>query len=102
MRKRFPNLRKISITPWADPRRAAEQIGRDYVMSAKPNPAFVAMPTFDPEPVRQEIARYCEAARAHGTTLELVLKDISTIANQPQNLTQWAATVQSVLDQYYS
>ncbi len=102
LRKRFPNLRKISITPWADPRRAAEHIGSDYVMAAKPNPAFVAMPHFDPEPVKQEITRYCEACREHGTTVEFVLKDISTIANNPANLTQWAATVQDVLDKYYS
>jgi hypothetical protein len=31
----------------------------------------------------------------------LVLKDISTIANRPENLTEWADTVARVLDQYY-
>jgi len=102
LRKRFKNLRKISITPWADAQRAAENIGRDYVMAAKPNPAFVAMPKFNPEPVKQEIERYCEACRTHGTTLEFVLKDISTIANNPSNLTQWADTVKNVIDKYYA
>jgi hypothetical protein len=102
LRKRFKNLRKISITPWADPKRAAENIGRDYVMAAKPNPAFVATPRFDPAPVEAEIARYCKACQEHGTTVEFVLKDISTIANNPQNLTQWAATVGATIDQYYS
>ena len=102
LRKRFRNLRKISITPWADPRLAARNIGGDYVMAAKPNPAFVAMREFNPHPVEQEIARYCEACREHGTTLEFVLKDISTIANNPDNLTQWAATVKAVIDRYYT
>ncbi len=102
LRRRFKNLRKISITPWADPYRAAENIGSDFVMAAKPNPAFVAMRPFDPEPVRQEITRYCEACRKHGVTLEFVLKDISTIANSPENLTQWSQTVKSVIDKYYS
>jgi hypothetical protein len=102
LRKRFKNLRKISITPWADPERAAENIGRDYVMAAKPNPAFVATARFDSAPVKAEIARYCKACRAQGTTLEFVLKDISTIANNPENLTQWAATVNATIDQYYS
>ncbi len=102
LRKRFKNLRKISITPWADPQRAAENIGRDYVMAAKPNPAFVASPRFDPAPVEAEIARYCKACREQGTTLEFVLKDISTMANNPENLTQWAATVNATIDQYYS
>ncbi len=102
LRKRFKNLRKISITPWADPYRAAEAIGRDYVMAAKPNPAFVATLPFNPEPVKQEIAGYCEACLKHGTTLEFVLKDISTIANNPGNLTQWAATVNDTIDRYYA
>ncbi|MDP6111477.1 MAG: hypothetical protein QGG53_06365 [Planctomycetota bacterium] len=101
LRKRFNNLRKISITPWADPQRAAKNIRGDYVMAAKPNPAFLAMRQFDPEPVKQEITRYCEACREHGTTVEFVLKDISTIANNPENLTQWAATVKAVIDKYY-
>jgi hypothetical protein len=102
LRKRFKNLRKISITPWADPQLAADNMGGDFVMAAKPNPAFVAMRQFNPEPVEQEIARYCEACREHGTTVEFVLKDISTIANNPENLTQWAATVNATIDRYYA
>lgn len=102
LRKRFKNLRKISITPWADPQRAARNMGRDYVMAAKPNPAFVALPEFNPHPVEQEITSYCEACREQGIPVEFVLKDISTIANNPGNLTQWAATVQAVIDKYYS
>lgn len=101
LRRRFKNLRKISITPWADPRRAAESIGPDFVMAAKPNPAFVATPRFNPAPVEQEIARYCEACKENGTTLEFVLKDISTIANNPGTLTSWAATVNAVIDRHY-
>ena len=101
LRKRFGNLRKISITPWADPERAARNIGKDYVLAAKPNPAFVSSPTFNPAPVEAEMTRYLEACRRYGTTCEFVLKDISTIANNPRNLSQWAQTVERVVDRYY-
>ena len=101
LRKRFKNLRKISITPWADPEVAARNIGSDYVLAAKPNPAFVNSPTFRPEPVAEEMRRYLEACKKYGTTCEFVIKDISTIANRAANLTQWAETVQGVIDQYY-
>ena len=101
LRQRFPNLRKVSITPWADFEVAAERMGSDLVMAAKPNPAFVGAPTYDPEPVREELHRILGACRRHGTTCELVIKDISTIANRPENLTRWAATVDEVVDQYY-
>ena len=101
LRKRFPNLRKISITPWADPGNAACNMRSDFVMAAKPNPAFVALPVFEPKPVEQEITRYLDACRRHDTTCEFVLKDISTIANNPANLSQWANTVKEVIDRYY-
>jgi hypothetical protein len=70
-------------------------------MAAKPNPAFVASPTFRPEPVTEEIVGYLEACRRYGTTCEFVLKDISTIANNPVNLVRWADTVTRVIDRYY-
>lgn len=101
LRKRFKNLRKISITPWADPEVAARNIGSDYVLAAKPNPAFVNSPEFASEPVEAEMIRCLEACKRHGTTCEFVLKDISTIANTPENLTKWAETVTGVVDRYY-
>ena len=101
LRKRFKNLRKVSITPWADAEVAARNIGSDYVLAAKPNPAFVNSPTFNPEPVEQEIRRVLDACKRYGTTCEFVLKDISTIANNPNNLTQWCDTVNGVINQYY-
>jgi hypothetical protein len=51
--------------------------------------------------VEEELRRYLEACKRHGTTCELVLKDISTIAKNPENLTRWAETADRVIDQYY-
>ena len=87
--RQFPNLRKISITPWANVDRAADAIGSDYVLSYKPNPAFVAVDAFDEEPVRKEISRALRACRRNGTTCELILKDISSVRNHPENLVLW-------------
>jgi hypothetical protein len=101
LRKRFKNLRKISITPWADFDIAADNMGGDFVLAAKPNPAFVNSPNFNPEPVKQEMKRYLEACKRNGATVEFVLKDISTIAKNPGNLTRWAATASQVIDEYF-
>ena len=101
LHKRFRNLRKISITPWADPEKAARQMGSDFVLAGKPNPAFVSSPEFNAEPVQQEITGYLESCRRYGTTCEFVLKDVSTISGNPENLSQWASTVESVINPYY-
>lgn len=101
LRKRFKNLRKVSITPWANPQRAAEAMGTDLVMAAKPNPAFVSSKTFNPAPVEAEMVGYMAACKQHGTPCEFVLKDISTIANNPDTLTQWVKTASQVIDRYF-
>ena len=100
LRRRFTNLRKVSITPWADADAAANAIGHDYVLAAKPNPAFVCGPGFDPAPVEAEITRYLDAARRNGSTCEFVLKDISTISGDPGILTRWAEAAARVIDRY--
>lgn len=88
--RRLPNLRKISITPWADVDSAADQIGCDYVMANKPNPAFLAVGRLDETVVEKEIRKALNACRRNGTSVELTLKDISSIHYNPANLDRWA------------
>ncbi len=99
--RQFRNLRRISITPWADVDVAADQIQGDYVLSYKPNPAFVAGETFDPAPVAAEIRKVLEACRRNGTPCEFVLKDITTVRGKVERLTQWVETANSVIDEFF-
>lgn len=101
LRKRFKNLRKVSITPWADPFKAAENMGSDLVMAAKPNPANVGFGNFNPKTVEEEMTGYLEACKQNGTPCEFVLKDISTVGNKPENLTMWAEIANKVVDKYF-
>ena len=87
--RRIPNLRKISTTPWADTARMVEQVGTDYVLSRKPNPAVFATDAWHPERARGELRDFLEQAR--GCHVELIMKDISTVRYQPQRLWEWAA-----------
>lgn len=87
--KKIPHLRKISITPWADINRAAEAIGKDYVISAKPNPANLPFAAENPDLIRQEIRSLIRACRSNGTPCEILLKDISTAGYRLENLVVW-------------
>ena len=91
--KKLPNLRKLSITPWADVRKSAERIGRDYVLSRKPNPASVAVPVLDEETLRKDILETLTVCRENGTPCEFILKDISSVSYNPMNLTRWEQVV---------
>lgn len=100
MLKSIKNLRKLGVSPWANVEVCAEQIGKDYVLARKPNPANVAIAT-DPDVIRRETEETVRASIKYGCPCELVLKDISTVSGKPQNLIVWADTVKEVLDKYY-
>ena len=98
--EKLPNLRKISITPWADVRSAAEQMGGRYVLSDKPNPAAVAVKTLDEARLRADILETLEACGANNTPCEFIVKDISSVAYNPNNLTRWAEVVMETVVNY--
>ncbi len=84
-----PNLRRISISPWADKRISAEKLQGDVIYSWKPNPAPLAGIEFDAEWVRQDIRETVEIAREHGCVLEIILKDTHTCNHKPERFDEW-------------
>ena len=95
--RKIGNVRKISVSPWADKEVAAEKIHGDYVFSAKPNPAYVAMGSLDADLVRNDLAETVAICRRHDTPCELILKDVSTVCNDPSRLTQWEKIAMEVV-----
>ena len=98
--KKIPNLRKIGCSPWANVEKCAEQIGRDYVLSRKPNPANVSLKT-DTEIVKKEIIETINACRKNHCAYDYSLKDISSCGYRLKNLTDWCDAVMKTLDEYY-
>ena len=90
----------ISISPWANVEIAAQNMGKDYVMARKPNPSFVAMDTFNPQIVIDETKETLEACVKNGTPCTFILKDITTVCNEPERLTKWYETVKATIDNY--
>jgi hypothetical protein len=88
--RKIPHLRKISMSPWANRERGAEEIGKDYVFSCKPNPAYLAMSRFDEDLVWKDLSEVMELCRKTGSPLEFILKDLSTLAGEPRRLWKWA------------
>lgn len=90
---RMPNIRKISCSPWSDREHFAAVLPKKYIMSNKPNPSYLAESTFDEDVVRTDIRRTINAAKNNGLGLEFLLKDISTVKNDPQRLWKWSEIV---------
>jgi hypothetical protein len=97
MLRKVPNLRIIAVTPRADVGKCAQQIGTDYVMSWRPNPADMVCCQFDEGLIRRIIRAGLEAAR--GCRVHIHLKDIETVQGDPGRLARWVKIVRQVADE---
>jgi hypothetical protein len=92
--KHIPRLRKVSVTPWCDSKRAVEKLGGQYVLSRKPNPAILAESDWSPERARKQLTEFLDVAR--GCHVELIMKDVSTVRYDPKRLWDWARIASEV------
>jgi len=95
--RKLKNVRKISVSPWADADVSAERIGRDYVLSCKVNPAFIAN-GFEQEQIVRQMEQTISAARKNGTPTEFILKDVSTVGNRLERLDAWEKLAMRLVD----
>lgn len=85
----LPNLYKISMSPWVDFPVAVKNVRDRFIFAWKPNPAFLAHDHWDPELVRRDIREKLTMAIEGGCAVEIHLKDLSTVHNEPERLTEW-------------
>jgi hypothetical protein len=96
--RRIPNLRKVSMSPFADIVRGAQEIGTDYVLSHKPSPALLAVDEWDLGAAHSALVQALDAARdGH---IEVILKDISTVRTEPHRLWDWGAMAMETVRDY--
>ena len=96
MLRQIRNLRIIAVAPRANVKRCAEQIGRDYVMSWRPNPADVICRGFDEAFIRRTIRENLAAAR--GCHVHINLKDVYTLEGDTTRLKRWMDVARAAAD----
>jgi hypothetical protein len=94
--KRIRNLRRIAVTPVADVAKCAEQIGKDYVISWRPNPSIMVCNGWDEARIRRVIREGLTACR--GLHVDITLKDVQTVEHQPERLKDWVRIVRETID----
>lgn len=95
--KRIPNLRRVSVSPWADQEMMAQAMGDTCIFSRKPNPAMICA-SFNEDHIRADIRNTLSIAGK--LPLELVLKDTHTVQNQPHRITRWVRIAFEEIDRY--
>lgn len=98
--RRFPKLRKVSMSPFAEIENGMAQLGSDVVVSFKPNSTYLAESNWDRERSRRELVRVCELARKYGCNVEIVMKTLLSLNGEPQRLWEWCDIAMEVVSAY--
>lgn len=95
--RRIGNLRRIAVTPWANIKKCAEQIGNDYVISWRPNPTDMVSNGFDEDHARKIVKEAKDIFEAHDCMYEVNLKDVITVDNDRDRIKNWVSVVREVV-----
>jgi len=98
MLKGIKNLRRVSISPFADIEKGAEALGKDYVFSHKPHPTNLAMKSWDPEIVRTQFKSAFEKTRDN--IVDVTLQDMLTVRGDINRLTEWTKIARELSEEY--
>jgi len=90
----IPNLRRISISPWADVDKCAEKLQRNYIFSWKPRPMDL-VGSFNSKKIREYIKHTLDVTK--DCVIEMILKDTHTCENHPERFTQWTDIAQDLV-----
>jgi len=91
----IPNMRRISIAPFADVGKCAEQMGNGFIFSWKAHPAHLAA-EFHPDQIRAYIQHTLDVTR--GCVLEMILKDTHTCNHHPERFTEWTRLARGLVE----
>jgi hypothetical protein len=91
------NMRRISVSPWADQEVMARKLGKHFVFSRKPNPALVTS-GFDEQAIRDDFRKTLKIAG--DGALEIILKDTSTVQNDLARFAKWVKIGYEEIDRF--
>jgi len=94
--KEIPNLRRVSVSPWADIGDMAQMLEDHFIFSMKPSPTDLAMNSFDEELIRAKLRDALEKTR--DCRVEVIMKDNHTIRNDPQRVVRWVQIAREVAE----
>ena len=92
----IPNIRRISISPFANIEKCAPKMGNKYIFSWKPNPSMLAG-GFSVETVRNYVEHAIDVTKQFGCVLEIILKDTHTCDSHPERFEKWIDAVRSLI-----
>jgi hypothetical protein len=95
IKKEMPNLRVVSISGWNNFQQIGEALGKEYVHSKKPNPAFMSGITPDWDNMKKDLQDSWSACP--GGNMEIIVRDVYDINGDMNRITEWVQMARKVL-----
>jgi hypothetical protein len=87
--EKAPNLRRVSVSPWANLNSMAEKLGGKFIYSMKVKPSPLAEPKLDEDAMRAQMREAFRITRDN--RVEAIMKDNHTLGGNPENAVRWCA-----------
>ncbi len=100
--KSLKNLRRIAVSPFANVKKCAEQIGGDYIVSWRPNPSSAVSYGFDEAFVRKNLRETFDIFDANGCKFDITLKDVETVGGDENRIICWTEIVREEIERRYN
>lgn len=97
--RQLPNLRRISVSQWANMEKMSEFLGKDYVYSYKASSSDVAIDNMDEEHIRKSLRKMLEVTQQNN--VEVILKDLHTIGHKPHQVFRWVEIIREEISRIY-
>lgn len=94
----IPRLRRISMSPWVDPERGANEIKKDYIFSYKPNPAIIGMEKWDGDLARKILKDALDKSK--DCVVEVIMKDLHSCRKEPWRMWEWVKMAKQLAEEY--
>jgi hypothetical protein len=98
--KTLPNLRRVSVSQWASMEGMSEKLGKNYVYSYKSNASDVATTVMNEDVVRASLRKVLEYTKGKNN-VEIILKDLHTIGNKPEQVYRWVEIAREEIARIY-
>lgn len=93
------NLRRVAACPWANLGKMAQRLKKDYILTWKPNPSYLAGEVFDEAAVEAYMVESLQAAKDGYP--EIILRDTHSCRNDPSRFTQFVKLTRRAIDRVY-
>lgn len=96
---KIKNLRRVAACPWANLAKMAQRLKKDYILTWKPNPAYLANEIFDDDAMERYMVQSLTDAKPGYP--EIILRDTHTCRNDPIRFTKFIEITRRAIEKVY-